>query len=370
MNGEHYNNVGSKPIGVGSVHLNEDCVVVCLFNLLMVWGHVQQLTDMDLRVRGSPFSIHKSDGYGGDPDRLHACARQSRSGTGCMTLQVIQPLLGHMSLRELMTAALRFASGEVFFANGHSSLTLMRHYLMADESGDYFLTICIMPRRFPRGSEFLSTSARGEREFRDRFRILNDVSILLVEGEPMTSENLSHNATYFTKEQFNAMLHFPLPSLLIQFLHFTKIPLAFLYSNVIRVLMGCSVLDMLYHFDLSLLETLFVYIVKMSQNERFSLSAHTPSLQLVTGLPNSNKAGQRGTSLSLALGMFFLFGCEPIADLSCLCGVSKNKRGCHVKFVEKASFDRLNKIFEISSIEQNHQVLLTDKNLEAVVKES
>lgn len=133
-----------------------------------------------------------------------------------------------------------------------------------------------------------------EREFRDRFRILNDVSILLVEGEPMTSENLSHNATYFTKEQFNAMLHFPLPSLLIQFLHFTKIPLAFLYSNVIRVLMGCSVLDMLYHFDLSLLETLFVYIVKMSQNERFSLSAHTPSLQLVTGLPNSNKGRTKG----------------------------------------------------------------------------
>ena len=32
---------------------------------------------------------------------------------------------------------------------------------MADESGDYFLTICVMPHRFPRGSELLSMSARG-----------------------------------------------------------------------------------------------------------------------------------------------------------------------------------------------------------------
>lgn len=58
--------------------------------------------------------------------------------------------------------------------------------------------------------------------------------------------------------------------------------------------MGYSVLDMLYHLDVSLLEVFFVYIVKMSQNEKFSLSAHIPSLQLVTGLPDSNKGGTKG----------------------------------------------------------------------------
>ena len=110
----------------------------------------------------------------------------------------------------------------------------------------------------------------------------------------MTSENLSHNATYFTKEQFNAMIHFPLPFLLKQFLHFTKILLAFLHPNVARVLMGCSVLDMLYQLNLSLLEIIFFYIVKMSQNERFSLSAQISSLQLVTRLPNSNKGRIKG----------------------------------------------------------------------------
>lgn len=46
---------------------------------------------------------------------------------------------------------------------------------------------------------------------------------------------------------------------------------------------------MLYHPDLSLFEVLFVYTFKMSRKERFSLSAHIPFLQLVTGLPDLNK---------------------------------------------------------------------------------
>ena len=85
-----------------------------------------------------------------------------------------------------------------------------------------------------------------------------------------------------------------MPSLFKQFLHFTKIPLAFLHSNVVQVLMGCSVLDMLYHLDLSLLDVIFICIVKLSWNERFSLSAHIPSLQLVTVLPYSNKGRVKG----------------------------------------------------------------------------
>lgn len=41
-----------------------------------------------------------------------------------------------------------------------------------------------------------------------------------------------------------------------------------------------------------------------------------------------------------------------------------------MEWVEKAFFYHLNNFFEISSIERNHQVLLTDKNLQAMVKES
>lgn len=74
----------------------------------------------------------------------------------------------------------------------------------------------------------------------------------------MSTEKEPFNATIFRKKQFNVELRFPLPSLFKQFLHFTKIPLAFLHPNVVRVLMGSSILDMIFHLDLSLLEVLFV----------------------------------------------------------------------------------------------------------------
>ena len=99
---------------------------------------------------------------------------------------------------------------------------------------------------------------------------------------------------YFTKEQFAVGLRLLIPSLFKQFLHFTQIPLGFFHPNIVRVLIRCSVLDMLFQLDLSLLEVLFVYTVKMSQKERFSLFAHIPSIQLVTGLPDSCKGWAKG----------------------------------------------------------------------------
>lgn len=124
-----------------------------------------------------------------------------------------------------------------------------------------------------------SVDLLSKQEIRDHFCILNNVSILLVDGEPMPAEKLSYNSTYFSKAQFNVGLHFPLRSVLKQLFHFTKITLAFLHPNVVPVLMGCSILDMLYHLDLSLLEVLFIHTIKMSQKERFNLSAYIPSLQ-------------------------------------------------------------------------------------------
>ena len=110
----------------------------------------------------------------------------------------------------------------------------------------------------------------------------------------MPTKKKSYNATIFSKEQFNVRLPFPLPSLFKQFLHFTKIPLAFLHPNVVRVLMGCSILDILFHLDLSLLEVLFIYTVKMSRKWIFNLFTHIPSLQLVTDLPDSTKGTTKG----------------------------------------------------------------------------
>lgn len=54
---------------------------------------------------------------------------------------------------------------------------------------------------------------------------------------------------------------------------------------------------------------------------------------------------------------------------SILVYANKERRGRLVEWVEKASFDRLNKLFMIASKEQNHQTLLTARNLFAVIQE-
>lgn len=98
--------------------------------------------------------------------------------------------------------------------------------------------------------------------FRDHFFFSNGVSFQLVEGGAVSIEKYEDHAMYFTKEQFNAGLRFLLPYLFKQFLHYTKNPSALLHPNVVRVLMGCNILDMLFHLNLSLLEVLFVYTIK------------------------------------------------------------------------------------------------------------
>ena len=103
------------------------------------------------------------------------------------------------------------------------------------------------------------TKVLNEREFHDRFYLSNDVSIQLVDGDPMSTEKVGHNTIYFTNEQFNVGLHFPLPSFFKEFLHYTQIPLAYIHPNIVQVLIGCSMLNMLFNLDLSLLEVLFVY---------------------------------------------------------------------------------------------------------------
>lgn len=131
-------------------------------------------------------------------------------------------------------------------------------------------------------------------EFKERFVIPNGVSVQLLEGRPIPTHKSDDNSVCFTKEQFNTGLRLPLLSLFKQFLHFTKIPPALIHPNVVCVLMGCIILDMLFNLELSLLEILFVYTIKKAKSEIFSLAANIPSLQLVTGLPDSTKGAAKG----------------------------------------------------------------------------
>ncbi|RVX02651.1 hypothetical protein CK203_016545 [Vitis vinifera] len=140
-----------------------------------------------------------------------------------------------------------------------------------------------------------STDKLSVKEFRDRFCIPNGVIVDFLRGEDVVpTEKAEQGAIIFSKEQFNAGLRFPLPALFIEFLHFTQIPPVFIHPNIIRVLMGCSIINMLYNLDLTMLEVFFVYLLKKAKTDIFSLSAHLPSLQLVTELPDSTKEGAKG----------------------------------------------------------------------------
>ncbi|RVW23721.1 hypothetical protein CK203_100831 [Vitis vinifera] len=209
------------------------------------------------------------------------------------------------------------------------------------------------------------------KEFRDRFCIPNGVLVeFLDEEEVVSTEKAEGRAITFSNEQFNAELQFPLPVLFKEFLHFTQIPPAFIHPNIVRVLMGCSILNMLFNLDLSLLEVLFVYSLKKGKNDIFSMAAHLPSLQLVTELPDSTKGGAKGYVVVRGAWAGLLEHPERSFSLNYSLVLSgSDKRGHVVEWVEKASFVRLNKLFEITAAERQFTTLLTARNLMAVVRE-
>ncbi|RVW51969.1 hypothetical protein CK203_067983 [Vitis vinifera] len=207
------------------------------------------------------------------------------------------------------------------------------------------------------------------REFCERFCIPNGVSVQLVDGEVVSTEKSEDNAIFFTKEQFNARLRFPLPLLFKEFLHFTQIPPAYIHPNMVMVLMGCSILSMLFNLDLSLLEVLFIYSIKKGKNDIFSFVACLPSLQLVTSLPDSNKGAARGHVLVKGLWAGLTVRLDrQFAPNQSLKSPGKDKRGKVVEWVEKASFDRLIKLFEIAADERSCETLFSAQNLRLVTQ--
>ncbi|RVW56362.1 hypothetical protein CK203_114751 [Vitis vinifera] len=162
----------------------------------------------------------------------------------------------------------------------------------------------------------------------------------------MPTEKGGKNAILFTKEQFNAGLRFPLPALFKEFLHFSKIPPIFIHPNLVRVLMGCSIINML-------------------------VSAHLPSLQMVTELPDSTKGGAKGLvavwggwagAIAASVEAFFSelylknsgFGIEGPP-----CGLGGKRRPLPVSA----------KLFEIDPKERAYKTLLSARNLTEVVRE-
>ena len=67
--------------------------------------------------------------------------------------------------------------------------------------------------------------------------------------------------------------------------------------------MGCSVLNLLYQLDISLVEICFIYTLKFGVGGRLSMSAHSPQLQFVTGLSDSLILKRKGLSRLKVRGM-------------------------------------------------------------------
>ncbi|RVX14160.1 hypothetical protein CK203_011366 [Vitis vinifera] len=185
-----------------------------------------------------------------------------------------------------------------------------------------------------------ATDKLDVKEFRDRFCIPNGVIVELLNDEevPALTEKFEKNTIIFSKEQFNAGLRFPLPALFKEFLHFTQIPPAFIHPNIVRVLMGCSIISMLYNLDLTLLET------------KGGAKGHVAVRGAWAG--SSGRPGR------------------PFSPNYSLVIPGPEKRGHLVDWVEKASFACLSKLFEIDAKERHYKTLLTARNLMAVVRES
>ena len=112
-----------------------------------------------------------------------------------------------------------------------------------------------------------------------------------------------NNSVFFTREHLAAGLRFPMPALFIQFLHFTRVSSALVHPNVIRILTGCSVMNLLYQLYLSLVDICLAYSLMIRQGGRMSMSILNSRLQFVNGLPDSPKMEAKGVILVSGLGM-------------------------------------------------------------------
>ena len=175
-------------------------------------------------------------------------------------------------------------------------------------------------------------------------------------------------------------------------MHFTRAPPALVLTNVFRIMMGCSVLNLLYQLDISLVEICFIYTLKLGVGGRLSMSAHSPRLQFVIGLPDSLKTEEKGVvlvegswyempgsprmpfDLNQSLTFPSLFQLDGACTyLGCLYSdmhilskffVGRHRRGRLVSWVEKAMLDRIRRLLEITERERNHELLLFAKNLQ------
>ena len=83
-------------------------------------------------------------------------------------------------------------------------------------------------------------------ELKVYYEVPDNIYLRLVERADESRLGGEHNGVFFTRGHLAVGLRFPVPTIIKQFLHFTRAPLALIHPNVIRILIGSCVLNHLY----------------------------------------------------------------------------------------------------------------------------
>ena len=94
-------------------------------------------------------------------------------------------------------------------------------------------------------------------------KVPDNIDLRLMDRTDESTLGGEQNGVFFTREHLAIGLRFPVSALVKQFLHFTRAPPALIHPNVIRIFIGCYVLNHLYQLDLSLVELCIIYFLRI-----------------------------------------------------------------------------------------------------------
>ena len=158
---------------------------------------------------------------------------------------------------------------------------------------------CGHPRGRPRATPSASSviASLMMEELKVHCKVGDNIDLRLMERVDESALGGEHNGVFFTRDHLATGLRIPVPTIVKQFLHFTRAPLALIHPNVIRILIGSCVLNHMYQLDLSLMEIFIIYFLSVGPGGRMSMLVLSPRLQIVNGLPDSPKTEAKGALL-------------------------------------------------------------------------
>ena len=126
-------------------------------------------------------------------------------------------------------------------------------------------------RESPTASSLVASMSVEELRF--FYQVPINISLELSNGPAFSTVGEVDNVVYFTREQIVAGLRF----LVGQAILTCHLGTSCAYSTErFWILMGCSVLNLIYQLDISLVEICFIYTLKLGTGGWLSMSAHSP----------------------------------------------------------------------------------------------